>query len=143
MSKRLGTLLTAIATSSLVLLSTSASFAEVRDHRNTPSFGGSGHDTANPRRVFISGQKRGVFGIIKRELRRRSAIEAVIGHMKTDGHLGRCFLKGREGDAINVMLTAVGHNLRLVLAWLRLLLRLILKALLPAFLPSHLLKSAC
>jgi IS5 family transposase len=34
-----------------------------------------GHDTANPRRVFISGQKRGVFGIIKRELRRRSPIE--------------------------------------------------------------------
>jgi IS5 family transposase len=102
-----------------------------------------GHDTANPRRVFIAGQKRGVFGIIKRELRRRSAIEAVIGHMKTDGHLGRCFLKGREGDAINVILTAVGHNLRLVLAWLRLLLRLILAALLPALLPSHPLKSAC
>jgi len=38
----------------------------------------------------------------------------VIGHMKTDGHLGRCCLKGREGDAANVILTAVGHNLRLV-----------------------------
>jgi len=85
-----------------------------------------GHDTANPRRVFISGQKRGVFGIIKRELRRRSAIEAVIGHMKTDGHLGRCHLKGPEGDAANVILTAVGHNLRLVLARLSCLLRIIL-----------------
>ena len=42
-----------------------------------------GYDTANPRRVFISGQKRGVFGVIERELRRRSAIEPVIGHMKT------------------------------------------------------------
>ena len=31
---------------------------------------------------------RGVFGFIKRELRRRCAIEAVSGHMKTDGHLG-------------------------------------------------------
>src|SRR5262249_20801913 len=41
-----------------------------------------GHDAPNPRRVFISGQKRGVFGRIKRELTRRSAIEAVIGHMK-------------------------------------------------------------
>jgi transposase, IS5 family len=75
-----------------------------------------GHDAENPRRVFISGQKRGVFGIIKRELRRRSAIEAVIGHMKTDGHLGRCYLKGRAGDAANAIVTAVGHNLRLVLA---------------------------
>ncbi len=92
-----------------------------------------GHDTANPRRVFISGQKRGVFGVIKRELRRRSAIEPVIGHMKSDGHLGRCHLKGREGDAANVILTAVGHNLRRVLAWLRALLRLILFALWQAF----------
>jgi hypothetical protein len=49
--------------------------------------------------VFVSGQKRGVFGVIKRELRARSTIEPVIGHMKTDGHLGRCYLKGREGDA--------------------------------------------
>jgi IS5 family transposase len=88
-----------------------------------------GHKTENPRRVFISGQKRGVFGVIKRELRRRSAIEPVIGHLKSDGHLGRCHLKGREGDAANVLLTAVGHNLRLVLAWLRLLLPLILNAL--------------
>ena len=91
-----------------------------------------GHDTANPHRVFISGQKRGVFGVIKRELRRRSAIEAVIGHMKTDGHLGRCYLKGRAGDAANAILSAVGYNLRLVLAWLRMLLRLILGALLQA-----------
>ena len=73
-----------------------------------------------------------MFGVIKRELRRRSAIEAVIGHMKTDGHLGRCYLKGRAGDAANAILTAVGYNLRLVLAWLRMLLRLILGALLQA-----------
>jgi len=87
-----------------------------------------GHDTANPHRVFISGQKRGVFGVIKRELRRRSAIEAVIGHMKTDGHLGRCYLKGRAGDAANAILSAVGYNLRLVLAWLKIPLCLILVA---------------
>lgn len=67
--------------------------------------------------------------MIKRELRRRSAIEPVIGHMKTDGHLGRCHLKGRDADAANVVLSAVGHNLRLVLAWLRMLLHLILIAL--------------
>jgi IS5 family transposase len=85
-----------------------------------------GHGMPNRHRVFISGQQRGVFGVIKRELRRRSAIEAVIGHMKTDGHLGRCYLKGREGDAANAVLSAVGYNLRLVLAWLRSFLRLIL-----------------
>jgi len=88
-----------------------------------------GHTAEDPRRVFISGQKRGVFGNIKRELRRRSAIEATIGHMKTDGHLGRCYLKGAAGDAANVILSAVGNNLRRVLAWLKLLLHLFLIAL--------------
>jgi transposase, IS5 family len=57
----------------------------------------------------------------------------VIGHLKNDGHLGRCFLKGRHGDAANVVLSAVGYNLRLVLKWLRDLLRLILQAILPIF----------
>jgi transposase, IS5 family len=93
-------------------------------------------------RVFISGQKRGVFGAIKRQLRRRSAIEAVIGHMKTDGHLGRCYLKGSAGDAANAVLTAIGHNLRLVLAWLKILLRLILLALCRALEIQPMLKSA-
>jgi IS5 family transposase len=102
-----------------------------------------GHDVQNPRRVFISGQKRGVFGIIKRELRRRSTIEPIIGHLKTEGHLGRCYLKGRVGDAANVILSAVGHNFRRILAWLRLLCCLILTALaLPISQPLKL-KSAC
>jgi IS5 family transposase len=101
-----------------------------------------GHDTENPRRVFISGQKRGVFGRIKRELRRRSAIEAVIGHMKAEGHLGRCYLKGRAGDAANAILSAVGYNLRLVLAWLRIILRLILLALVQILTVRPALKSA-
>jgi IS5 family transposase len=102
-----------------------------------------GHDTINPRRVFISGQKRGVFGAIKRELRRRSAIEAVIGHMKNDGHLGRCYLKGRDGDAANIILTATGYNLRLVLAWLRELLRIILTVMMRTFANPSAFKSAC
>ena len=102
-----------------------------------------GHDAQNPRRVFISGQKRGVFGTIKRELRRRSAIEPVIGHMKSEGHLGRCYLKGRAGDAANAILTAVGYNFRRVLAWLRALLRQILIAILRAFIIQSALNPAC
>jgi IS5 family transposase len=49
--------------------------------------------------------------------------------MKAEGHFGRCYLKGTAGDAANAILTAVGHNLRLVLAWLRILLCLIIEAL--------------
>jgi len=47
-----------------------------------------GHDAQNPGRIFISRQKHGVFGIIRRELRHRSAIAPIIGHLKADGHLG-------------------------------------------------------
>jgi len=76
-----------------------------------------GHD-ADRARVFVAGQKRGLTPTIRRERRRRSAIEPVIGHMKSDGHLGRNFLRGTEGDATNIVLAAAGHNLRLLRAWL-------------------------
>ena len=95
-----------------------------------------GHGVAKPLGVYISGQKRGVHGVIKRELRRRSAIEAVIGHMKTDGHLHRNFLKGRHGDHANAVLSAVGYNFRLILNWLRALSRKILAAILLALKPK-------
>ena len=101
-----------------------------------------GHDVQNPRRVFISGQKRGVFGVIKRELRRRSAIEPIIGHLKAEGHLGRCYLKGRAGDAANVVLSAVGHNFRRILAWLRDFWRLILTEIVAAISVQLALRSA-
>lgn len=60
----------------------------------------------------------------KRRLRRRSMLEAMIGHMKLDGLLERCHLKGRLGDALHAILCGVGHNLRLLRAyWVRVLLR--------------------
>ena len=77
-------------------------------------------------------QKRGITPTIKKELRRRSAIEAVIGHMKTDGRLDRNFLKGRDGDRINAILVGAGYNYRLVLKWLRLLFARIMGAILQA-----------
>jgi len=97
-----------------------------------------GHHAPRLLRVFVSGQKRGVHGVIKRELRRRAAIEPVIGHMKSDGHLGRNYLKGRHGDQANALLSAVGHNLRLILSWLRVLLRLILDAVIEVLIPRSL-----
>ena len=51
----------------------------------------------------------------RKQLRRRSVIEALIGHMKTDGLLGRNWLKGSAGDAMHVVLCAAGQNLRLIL----------------------------
>jgi IS5 family transposase len=90
-----------------------------------------GHD-ADKARVFLSGQKRGVTPTIRRELRRRNAIEPVIGHAKTDGHLGRNFLRGAAGDAVNAVLAAAGHNLRLLRAWLARLFAVLLALLVAA-----------
>jgi len=70
------------------------------------------------RRVLIAGQRRGLTPTMRRELKRRSAIEPVIGHMKNDGRLGRNFLAGKIGDAINALLCGAGYNLRLILNYL-------------------------
>ena len=79
-------------------------------------------------RIYLSGQRRGVTQAIKRDLRRRSAIEPVIGHTKSDHRMDRNYLKGSRGDAINAVLAAAGYNFRRLLAWLRLLKRLALAA---------------
>jgi IS5 family transposase len=86
-------------------------------------YGGHG---LNRFRVWRSGNKAPT-AAIRRELRRRSAIEPVIGHMKSDGRLGRNFLIGKQGDRINATLCGAAHNFRLLLRWLRLLLCLILE----------------
>ena len=72
---------------------------------------------------------------IKRELRRRSAVEAVIGHLKAEHRMGRNYLWHRRGDAANAILAAVGYNFRRLIRWLRLLLRRILIALLAMLQP--------
>jgi transposase, IS5 family len=73
-------------------------------------------------RVFIAGQKRRVTPKIKREMRRRSAVEPVIGHLKSEHRMDRNYLWYRQGDAINAVLAAAGYNFRLLIRWLRLLL---------------------
>jgi len=95
-----------------------------------------GHNDRCKDRVFLSGQRRGLTPTIRKELRRRSAIEPAIGHMKSDGRLGRNYLLGTLGDAINAILAGVGYNLRLILNWLRALFALIVTALLRIELPQ-------
>jgi IS5 family transposase len=81
--------------------------------------GYTGHNYENKLRVFKSGQKRGVTDQIKKELKRRTVIEPIIGHMKNDGRLGRNYLKGKSGDCINAVLAACGFNFRQILSYLR------------------------
>ena len=82
-------------------------------------------------RVLISGTRRGLTPKLIADLRRRSAIEAEIGHMKTDGRLSRSPLKGTLGDALFATLCGCGHNIR-KMAYLRALLALMIAAILSA-----------
>jgi len=89
-----------------------------------------GHTYPNKFRVWISGQVRRVTASIRREMKRRAAVEPVIGHLK-DGHrMDRNHLKGYAGDRANAILAAAGYNFRLLIRWLQALLRALLRMLL-------------
>ena len=55
-------------------------------------------------------RKRKPRGVL-RWWKRRSAIEPVIGHIKSDHYMERNMLGGKLGDKLNAMLSAVGFNL--------------------------------
>ena len=86
-------------------------------------------------RIYTAGQKRRMTPAIKREMRRRAAIEPVIGHIKNEHRMGRNYLAHNQGDAINAILAAAGYNFRLLLNWLRVLLRVLLVLLTGALRP--------
>jgi transposase, IS5 family len=82
-----------------------------------------GHKHPHKFRVWISGQVRRVTAAIRREMRRRAAVEPVIGHVKAEHRMDRNYLKGRDGDRINAVLAAAGYNFSLLLRWLATILR--------------------
>lgn len=93
------------------------------------SYRGHGVETT---RVLISGTRKGITPALAKLLKRRSAIVPGIGHMKSDGRLARCPLKGTIGDAIFAVLCGCGHNIRKILAHLRAILTAILTSFLAA-----------
>jgi IS5 family transposase len=112
-----------------IILTATEKVAQVKIDSATVDRGYKGHDiesdpNRNHTKVFISGQRRGLTAALKKQLKRRSAIEPMIGHMKQEGKLGLCRLKGIIGDQINAVMTGVGHNLRLILNHIRKLLKL-------------------
>ena len=66
-------------------------------------------------------------GTIAKLLRRRSAIEPMIGHMKNDGRLRRSTLKGTQGDALFAVLCGCGHKIRMILRHLRTILHRLIR----------------
>ena len=96
-----------------------------------------GHNHQQKVRVWITGQVRRVTRPIRREMKRRAAVEPVIGHMKAEHRMDRNYLKGRHGDRANAVLAAAGYNFTLLLSWLRRLLCALIQALLaPVFCPT-------
>ncbi len=89
-----------------------------------------GHNYPNKFRVWISGQVRRVTKSIRREMRRRAAVEPVIGHVKAEHRMDRNYLKGRDGDRANAVLAAAGYNFSLLIRWFEALLRALIAALL-------------
>jgi len=79
-------------------------------------------------KILVRQAKRTVS--IRREMRRRAAVEPVIGHMKAEHRMGRNYLTGRDGDRINAVLAAASYNFGLLLRWLERLLRALMRMLL-------------
>jgi IS5 family transposase len=77
-----------------------------------------GHNHPHRFRIWITGQVRRTTAAIKREMKRRAAVEPVIGHVKAEHRMDRNYLKGRQGDRANAILAAAGYNFSLLLRWL-------------------------
>ena len=75
-----------------------------------------GVDQANP---DIAIKHRGRFKSLtdeeRKNLKRRQAIEPIIGHLKADHRMDRCHLKGAQGDSLHAVLCAAGYNIRWLL----------------------------
>jgi IS5 family transposase len=75
-----------------------------------------GHGYEGDTTIHVAGSSyRGLTKTKRKRRRRRSAVEPLIGHLKSDARMKRCFLKGLAGDAINAILAAAGLNLRKLL----------------------------
>src|SRR3546814_13382005 len=77
-----------------------------------------GHNHPHKFRVWISGQVRRVTKTIRREMKRRAAVEPVIGHVKAEHRMQRNHLKGRPGDRANAILAPAGNTFSILNRWL-------------------------
>ena len=75
-----------------------------------------GVDADNPDKEIIH---RGKFKSLSTQqkgwLKRRTAVEPAIGHLKSDHRMDRCWLQGALGDALHSISCAAGYNLRWLL----------------------------
>ncbi len=72
-----------------------------------------GVDADNPGvEIIHRGKFKSLTALQRRWLKRRQAIEPMIGHTKSDHRMDRCWLKGAIGDALHAISCAAGYNIR-------------------------------
>ena len=72
-----------------------------------------GVDADNPGvEIIHRGKFKTLTALQRRWLKRRQAIEPMIGHTKSDHRMDRCWLKGAVGDALHAISCAAGYNIR-------------------------------
>lgn len=75
-----------------------------------------GVDADNPGvHIVHRGKSKRITEEERQLLKRRQAIEPIIGHLKADHRMGRCHLKGEAGDRLHAVLCAAGYNIRWLL----------------------------
>lgn len=66
-------------------------------------------------RIVHRGKPKRLTALERQQLKRRQAIEPIIGHLKTDHRMDRCPLKGEGGDRLHAVLCAAGYNIKWLL----------------------------
>ena len=75
-----------------------------------------GVDAENPDvHIVHRGKAKRISEQDRRLLKRRQAIEPIIGHLKADHRMDRCHLKGETGDRLHAVLCAAGYNIKWLL----------------------------
>jgi transposase, IS5 family len=75
-----------------------------------------GVDADNPDvHIVHRGKSKRISEQERKLLKRRQAIEPIIGHLKSDHRMDRCHLKGEVGDRLHAVLCAAGYNIRWLL----------------------------
>lgn len=98
-----------------------------------------GHDYKGTATVRIVNRvSRSFPNWMRKLLKRRSAIEPVIGHLKSDHRMERNHLKGVNGDKINAIMAGIGFNLRKLLRWVHFVLNYLMSVVLRVILSMRL-----
>ena len=66
-------------------------------------------------RIVHRGKSKRISEEEKKLLKRRQAIEPIIGHLKADHRMERCHIKGETGDKLHTVLCAAGYNIQWLL----------------------------